>query len=114
MVEKNPCIVMVGKNPCKDIPNLDCQYKGCTKPMIGFESRFVYRYCEDHRNVRPVDWKHKDDYKIVMSVRDSDYDELMLELGGNDFEALGVKVVREDDDVFDLMIKGLNNGQQQA
>ena len=47
------------KNPCKEIEKLDCQYEGCTKTMIGFESRFGYRYCEDHRNVPPVKWKHK-------------------------------------------------------
>lgn len=50
------------------------------------------------------------DYKVVMSVRDSNYDELMAEFEGVDFDALGVKIVREDDDVFDLMIKGFDNG----
>lgn len=48
------------KNPCKDIPNLDCQYKGCEKTMIGFDSRFGYRYCEDHRNIPPAKWIHKE------------------------------------------------------
>jgi hypothetical protein len=54
------------------------------------------------------------DYKVVMSVRDSDYDEFMSELEGTDFEALGVKVVREPDDIFDLMIKGFGDGRKQA
>ena len=50
----------IERNPCLDIPNLDCQYKGCEKSMIGFDSRYGHRYCEDHRNILPVNWEHKD------------------------------------------------------
>ncbi len=53
-------IIKDTENPCKDIKDLDCQYEGCEKTMIGFESRFGCRYCEDHREVPPSQWKHKD------------------------------------------------------
>ena len=46
-----------------------------------------------------------EEYKVVMTVRDGDFDEFMEELGDVDFEELGVKVVRMSDEDFDMMIK---------
>lgn len=50
------------KNPCEELikKKYSCNYKDCEKTMIGFDSRFGYCYCEDHRNVPPAKWEHKD------------------------------------------------------
>ena len=44
------------------------------------------------------------DYKVVMLVRDSNYDELMSELSDVDFGAMGVLIVRSPDDEFDASV----------
>ena len=40
-----------------------------------------------------------------MTIRDTDFDEVMDELSEYDFEELGVKVVRLSDEDFDMMVK---------
>jgi hypothetical protein len=46
----------------EELKDLDCEYEGCENDWIGWEPRFGYRYCEEHKNVPPAKWKHKDGY----------------------------------------------------